>query len=360
MKYRVKRLLVVGASGEMGRRIVTLADRLLDDVQVVAGTHRREVSNDLETRRIDILGSAASIAQSLNGIDAVINAVGPYNYDPTNLLLACLESGCHYVDLAETPEFISRLNEFAKGEFVSHQSPYVLTGCSTIPALVQVLAQSWRKNQEIASTRVFLSIGSANPASPGLLYSVLRPMGRESLDGRRYFSKLVRKRFQDGDTRLHGRYPSTIDTDGLLVGDRRFPAKLWFGFDKTLLNIGLHLMARPLSICSDGLLLKLCGFSLPLVALLSRLGTPRGFLSIEGLDSQGRLVAEIQVRARTEGLNIPALPSIWAVQKLLGEGGEPPGGVVTLDRLVTSSEAMEWLAHEGYDVVYYGGDEKSV
>jgi hypothetical protein len=82
--------------------------------------------------------------------------------------------------------------------------------------------------------------------------------------------------------------------------------------------------------------------------LVQALGTPVGVLSVEALDGDGRLVAEVEVRAQREGLNVPALPSVWAARRLLAGG--PWSGPLCLAQLIAPQEAARWLRAEGYRV----------
>src|SRR5918998_3205219 len=108
----MKTLLVLGASGEMGRRVVRLARSLLPGVRVVEAS-RRPDPGDPDRRRVDI-HDHGSLRRALEDVDAVINAVGPFDYDPTSAVTACIESGCHYVDLAETAGFIDAVESVTR------------------------------------------------------------------------------------------------------------------------------------------------------------------------------------------------------------------------------------------------------
>lgn len=100
-------LLVLGASGEMLRRVVRLARSLLPGVRVVEAS-RHPDPGDPDRRRVDI-HDHGSLRRALEDVDAVINAVGPFDYDPTPTVTACIESGCHYIDLAETGAHLNRV-----------------------------------------------------------------------------------------------------------------------------------------------------------------------------------------------------------------------------------------------------------
>src|SRR4051812_13655002 len=81
---RMKMLLVLGASGEMGRRIIRLARRLLPGVRVVEASRHPNPGNP-DQRRVDIHDHDC-LSRALRDVDALVNAVGPFNYDPTPLV----------------------------------------------------------------------------------------------------------------------------------------------------------------------------------------------------------------------------------------------------------------------------------
>jgi hypothetical protein len=339
----VNQLLVLGATGVMGVRLVALARRLLPGAPVLRGWRHARPDREPDARAVD-LHDAASLRAALAGVAAVINAVGPFDYDPAPVVRTCLEAGCHYVDIAETPEFIDRVGEVA-GQ-AGHRSAHAVSGCSTVPGLVAVLAQQWAGRPDVRQVRVFLGMGSRNPASPALLASLLEPLRGRAPDGSRYFARLVRRRLRRLPARLYGRYPSAFDRRGLRVGDRVLPATFHAGFDRGYLGVALWGAARLVPHLSPARLRSLCRLAQAGMPLVQALGTPVGVLSVEGLDAAGRVVAEIEVRAAREGLNVPALPAVWAVRRLLEA---PPVSVASpgLEQLVTPDQAVAWLRQEG-------------
>ena len=343
----MKTLLVLGASGEMGRRVVRLARSLLPGVRVVE-VSRHPDPGDPDRRRVDI-HDHGSLRRALEDVDAVINAVGPFDYDPTPPVTACIESGCQYIDLAETAGFIDAVERAAHDRRAGGRRACVVSGCSTIPGLVQVLARQWADRDDVTSMRILLSMGSANPVTPTLLFSLLRPLGSRAPDGSRYFARLVRKTPPHASPRLYGRFPSSFDATGIRLGSRVLPATLHAGLDRDVLNRVLWLSARVLPALSSRLLMRLCRLAQPFMSPVRALGTPVGILVIEALGERGGLVDEIVVRADHEGLDIPALPSVWAVRRLLVEE-DLPDGAMSLDRLFTPREAASWLRQAGYAV----------
>jgi hypothetical protein len=338
----MKQLLVLGATGVMGRRVVALARRLIPDARVLQGARRAVPDSGPDFRPVDI-HDADSLRRALAGVRAVINAVGPFDYDPAALLRGCAEAGCHYVDIAETPSFIAAVERLA-----GQQAGAALSGCSTVPGLVELLAQEWSGRDEVRRIRVLLGMGTANPVSPALLYSLLMPLGAQAPDGGRYYDSLVRKRLRGLPARLYGRFPSPFDAAGVRVGGRALPTTFYAGLDRAAAVYALWWAARVVPHLSRGALSRLCRLARPALPLVQALGTPIGVLSVEALDGEGRLVAEVEVRAQREGLNVPALPSVWAACRLLAGG--PWSGPLRLPQLIAPQEAAGWLRAEGYRV----------
>jgi hypothetical protein len=338
----MKQLLVLGATGVMGRRIVALAGRLVPGIRVLQGARRGAPDSGPDFRAVDI-HDAGSLRRALADVQAVINAVGPFEYDPAALLRGCAEAGCHYVDIAETPPFIAAVERLA-----GRLPGAAVSGCSTVPGLVETLAQPWSGREEVRRVRILLGMGTANPVSPALLYSLLMPLGSRAPDGSRYFGRLVRKRLRGLPARYYGRFPSPFDAAGICVGGRALPTTFYAGLDRAAAVHALWWAAWVVPLLSRGALSRLCRLAQPALPLVRALGTPVGVLSVEALDGDGRLVAEVEVRAQREGLNVPALPAVWAARRLL-EGGRW-SGPLRLAQLVSLQEAARWLRAEGYRV----------
>jgi hypothetical protein len=342
------RILIAGATGVMGRRLVALGRRLLPHVEVLGGSRRgREGARALDVR------DAASVRSAVAGVGVVINAVGPFEYDPEPLLAGCVGAGCHYVDLAETPAFIAAVQHAARDVHAARAGVCVLSGCSTVPGLVQVLAQRWAGREDVRRVRVLLSMGSANPVSATLLYSLLRPLGTRAPNGSRYFSRLVRKDFCGTSSRLYGLYPSAFDRDGLRLGRRTVPATFHAGMDRSAYALVLWLAAKALPWLPDGYLWALCRGVQPVMPPVRRLGGTLGILALEAYAEGDRLLETVEVRAHREGLNVPALPAVWAARRLLEPAADVPRGPLGLDQLFTPQQAATWLAEEGYEVLTF-------
>ncbi|MCA8913338.1 MAG: saccharopine dehydrogenase NADP-binding domain-containing protein [Planctomycetes bacterium] len=321
----MSRVLVVGGRGFMGRRVIRLLKQTLPDVEVLSGG--RGSAND---RVVDV---RAPLPDALEGVDVLINCVGPFDYDPRSLIEACVAGGVHYLDLAETAGWIAQAS-------VSVGDTAIVPGCSSVPGLIQVFAQRWKDRPEIAKIRAQLSIGTNNPGSGTLLYSMLEPVGR-----RGWFRRSWLREHGDLPARRYANYPAGVDHVDL--GGRSVPLEFGFGFDRRLYTSWLRLTA-PLVGLTPRPLLKLQAWWMRLCSPLMRpFGSRIGILSLDALGADGLVFDSIEIRAAENGLDVPAWPSVWATEAILSDGGR---GARTLADLVSAQTAEEKLLTAGYQV----------
>jgi hypothetical protein len=74
---------------------------------------------------------------------------------------------------------------------------------------------------------------------------------------------------------------------------------------------------------------------------LRPLGTLRGALLLLAHDRSGAELERVELHALANGLDIPAAPVLWVVQRLLAGG--LPGGLLGLEDVVTPADAIGWL-----------------
>jgi hypothetical protein len=331
------RVLVAGARGLMGKRVLRLARSWLHGVEVLAGSRRPQ--RGAGWHQVDLHGPG--LAQRLEHMDVLVNAVGPYTYDPREIVAACRVAGCAYVDLAEVPEFLAHVEAGAA------QGPACVPGASTVPGLISALARAWDERVEQAD--VFLGVGSRNEVSSALVFSMLRPLGAAAPGGERYFGRLTPWTPPASGPRLYGRYPAAFEAAGLRRADgERVAVRFHFGCDRPLWTRLLHLGAPVLPHLSDGVLRAASRLALLGVPLAQALGTPLGTLSLVARDATGEALGSIEVSARRDGLDVPAWPAVWAARRLL----ESPHlrGFQDLADLVTPGQAAAWLEEQGIEV----------
>jgi len=327
--------LLVGAGGTLGSRIARLLAVAVPDARVIPASRRGAAVLGPEARTIDVQ-APAPFAAALEDVDVLINAVGPYRYDPAPLVRACVEHGVHYVDLAEGPQFLERVRAAGDGAGVA-----VVPGCSTVPGLVDILARPYTDISAAESVAAWLSMGSANAVSAALLEGLLAPLGRAAPDGARYFGA-VETRSVGGRRLRFGRHPIHLPGTPL-------PTFFHVGFDRAFLVYALRAVAPALGRLSESAVERLARVGAPLASLARPFGTPRGVLRVEALDVAGRILANVEVEARSEGLDVPAWPAVWAARRLL-QGGADRAGVLSLADLVPRAEAVADLRNAGFEV----------
>lgn len=333
----MKCVLVVGGRGFMGRRVMRLMTQSLPDAEVLSGG--RSDSND---RVLEVRSPEGSYG-ALRDVDVLVNAVGPFTYDPRPLIRACIDNGVHYVDLAES-------NAFIAASSVDTMQTAVVSGCSSVPGLIQVLARSWRSRDDVTSVRAQLSIGTNNPSSATLLFSMLDPVGRPALRGR-WFDHTWRHSHEGLSDRRYGVYPGGVDQVDL--GGRAVPLKFGFGLDRSVYTTSLSL-AAPLLAATPRVLLRAAATVGSALSPLARgFGTRIGILAVDALGANDEVLESIEVRAHDNGLDVPAWPSVWAAEALIGGTGK--SGSLSLADLVTPESAVERLRQAGYEVLGQGG-----
>ncbi len=84
----------------MGRRICRLLERWTPGVHVLGAARSASDDRNLAVRSLNV-AEESSVRAALEGVTLLINAVGPYTYDPGPVIRACVGAGTHYADLAD-------------------------------------------------------------------------------------------------------------------------------------------------------------------------------------------------------------------------------------------------------------------
>ena len=323
---------MLGGRGFMGRRIVRL---LPDSLDVVVAGRGKTATDYIHFDVIEPEGAA------LRPGDVVINTVGPFTYAPEPVVRACLDAGAHYVDLAESPAFMHGVREVVRG---ANRKPATITGCSSVPGLIEIFARQWREREDVARVRAQLSIGTNNESSSTLLYSMLAPIGREG-----WFSYTWVREHEDLPPRRYGLYPGGVE-HGVDLGDRVVPASFGFGFDRGGYTSTLSLIAPLVGAVPRTLLKTGAEVGNALAPLARPLGTRVGILSVDALDKGGEVASSVEVRANSNGLDVPAWPSVWAAEVLAGDT-DIPQNCTSIAELISPSDAAKRLVSAGFEVL---------
>lgn len=111
----------------------------------------------------------------------VVNCAGPFSEKVPPLLHACLEAGCHYVDIADHRGHVVAVKTFH--ELFQARGLCALYGCSSLPAISGALAlfllsEKKEKNKALLKSRSTLFIGNNNPKGSAAVRSALEVLGK--------------------------------------------------------------------------------------------------------------------------------------------------------------------------------------
>jgi hypothetical protein len=350
------RVVVLGAGGEMGRRVCRLAGQA-PGARVVGASRSGRGPAGVAMERADVR-DAASVACVVRAGDLVVNCVGPYDYDPAPLVAASVTARAHYADLADDATFAASARTAARASGAQAAGVFVCTGASTVPGLAGVFASAFASSpraSEIARVVAYLNVGSGNPVSAGLLASLLAPLGRGLPEGGACFAEMRTLAAGDGRTLRFGAYPAPFVEQRVAIGARTVPARFFFGFDRSAITALLHLASPTVARIAPPALRRISRAFLPFVRAASLLGTPLGVLAVCAEDAAGAEVGRVELSARTHGLDIPAAPPAWIAARLAG-GAALPGGPAELCDLVPLADVVGWArADSAYALRATGG-----
>lgn len=352
----MRRILIIGGYGVFGERIAGLLARDPGLEVVIAGrriARARALSESMGRRQPGRLSAAAIDARTVTAHDlsalapaAVINASGPFQSQDYRLAEACIEAGCHYIDLADARSFVAgigRLNERALGANVS-----IISGASSVPALSSAVVRHLeRQFARLDSIEIAISPGSGFEPGEATIAAGLSYLGKPIaalFDGKLAtvfgWQGLEKRRFGP----LGKRWTAYCDVPDLDLFPAHYPGlktiSFRAGLEVGLMTLGLWALSWPARL---GWPHRPANFAGPLGALrkpFSFLGHNRGGMrvAVEGLDgaSQPITVEWALAASDGDGLYVPTLASVILARKLasgsaLPRGAMPCFGLVALD-----------------------------
>jgi hypothetical protein len=176
-------VIVFGGRGVFGSQVaralvdwgvpLTLAGRNATGLTGFAQT----LGSTCRTRVADV-GDATSCRAALAGHHVAVNCAGPFQRLDTTLLEACLQTGCHYVDIADDRGYAARVRSFH--ERFTERGLAAVYGCSSLPGISGALALLAREGTTagVERVRVTLFIGNKNPKGSAAVRSLLEGLGK--------------------------------------------------------------------------------------------------------------------------------------------------------------------------------------
>ena len=168
-------ILVLGGYGNFGKRIVeSLAN--LDDLNIlIAGRNINKAEALAQQLSASSIATLTPVELDINAFrfeavlenlkpNIIIHTSGPFQGQNYRVAQACIDIGCHYIDLADDRRFvcdITTLDERAKANNV-----LLVSGASTVPGLSSVIVDHF-SDQFNSITSIDLAIAPGNQAERG-------------------------------------------------------------------------------------------------------------------------------------------------------------------------------------------------
>ncbi len=183
-----RRVLVLGGYGHFGARICRELARDGEFEVVVAGRNlarAEELASDLKARfstgdiraaRMDHAGEG--FLDELRSIDPalVIHTAGPFQGQDYRVAEACVATGCHYIDLADSRRFVcdfAALNQRALDNDL-----LLVTGASTLPGVSSAVIDELADGIELEGVEISIAPANQTPRGRGTIAGVLSYCGK--------------------------------------------------------------------------------------------------------------------------------------------------------------------------------------
>src|SRR5689334_18291754 len=133
-------VVVLGGYGNFGRRVVQALAHEANHQIFICGRDLAKASSLADQVGGHAMPLAldchrADLASQLSRVDAsiVVHTAGPFQSQDYSVARACIDGGCHYIDLADARSFVSGIGSLdarAKSRGV-----LIVSGASSVPAL---------------------------------------------------------------------------------------------------------------------------------------------------------------------------------------------------------------------------------
>ena len=304
--------------------------------------------------RCDV-SDAVSLRQTILGAYLVINASGPFQAKDYAIPEACIEEGCHYIDLGDGRDYVAGIVQLH--ESAAARGVFICVGASTSPAITSAAAADLRAGVgHIRSIKVALSAGNKNQAGVSTIASILAYVGAPVRVWRE-------RRWQEETGWGLGEsvcFPEPVGRRRVQLCDvpdlELFPEL--FEADSVVFKAGVELTLFNYAIKGLGAVRRLLpGLHLPVLAasmvrlsgLFRSFGTLHGSFGVwlSGDEGQERSISLVAPR---NGPRIPSSPAILLARKLLDEGA-PASGAFACVGFLSLKEFVDYLEPFGIFVV---------
>ncbi|WP_196139707.1 saccharopine dehydrogenase family protein [Aliikangiella sp. G2MR2-5] len=359
------KILIIGGYGTFGKRLVNSLLYYRDHQIVIGGRSKEKLAKArhmirvsmnsvIDTVELDVLNSDLVKTFAHIEPDLVVNVSGPYQLqtmqETYRVAKACLNTGCHYVDLADDRKFVGnfarQLNDEAKqNELV------MVTGASTVPALTDAVITHYEPQfKSINSIYYGISPGNRTERGKGTVGSILSYTGKpfDTLingDFRQVYGWQDLTRYDFGGS-IGKRWMSNCEIPDLDLIPALYPeiksVRFQAGLEVSLLHLGLWLLSWFPRL---KLIKTWRTFTNVLVAMsewFKSWGSDCGgmFIELGGVGDNGETKKAVWQLVAEDGVgpNVPTIAAELVVNKIangeLGAGAYPCTGLFTLEEFL--------------------------
>lgn len=172
--------MVLGGGGNFGGRIARALTGDPEIEVIIAGRRSAPIADGAGLRQEVLDIAAPDFGRRLQALapQLVIHCVGPFQVQNYDVARASLESGAHYVDLADARQFVAAFPG-ALASCAALAQRTAICGASTLPALSSTVVEDLRAGlQELHSIEIAIAPGQLAPRGKATLAAVFSYLGR--------------------------------------------------------------------------------------------------------------------------------------------------------------------------------------
>lgn len=351
-------ILIVGGYGAFGAHVAQRLARHTNLEIIIAGrsAERAAAFTSRLARTANatishaVLDATNVCADEIKALDArvTINASGPFQVQNDYALArACIEAGCHYVDLADARAFVTGINVLDQA--ARKANVCVVSGASSVPGLSSAVVQEFAGAfARLESIEIGISPGNSFDPGEATTTSIIRQLGKPFLlrrSGREEIAYGWQGLHRHSFPKIGSRWMSDVEVPDLDLLPVHYPslqtARFSAGVEVSLFHLGLWLLSW---FVRAGLAPTPAALAMPLLAAkrrLGALGSDRGgmFVRMLGTDrkDQQQELSWHLIASSGQGPYVPGIAAVTLAKRIIAgqapaAGAQPCFGLVTLSQ----------------------------
>lgn len=365
-----KKVLIIGGYGNFGSFIAQELSKYEQTNIIIAGRNADKAKSkakelDCDWYKLDISHEFKKALAEINP-SIVIHTSGPFQGQDYTVAKACLEHGCHYIDLADGRDFVHHITQF--DEQAKSQNTLCISGASAVPCLSSCIINYYQAGFKTLK-EIDYGIATAQRTGRGLATTkaVLGYVGKP-------FTTLINGQIEtifgwqdmhfQSYTKIGKRLLSNCEIPDLDIFPKRYPdlktIRFYAGLEVPMLHTGLWILSW---LVRYRLCPSLDYFAAPFLKtshLFYAFGTKDSafHMQLSGIDQDNKNQTKLfQIIARNgDGPYIPCIPSIVLTKKIINGSLTQTGAMPCID-LITLEEYQDALAEFDCEFIYDAVDK---